>query len=90
MCVIIILDMCYCYPCHVYRSHLSVLVAFQLESTDGVTVVVYATTTAPLLAQLPADSGGYNVGVAVCYYSIIRGCVSVYGSSAYGTARALV
>lgn len=34
------------------------LIAFQLESTDGVTVIVYATTTAPLLAQLPADSGG--------------------------------
>lgn len=29
---------------------------FQLESTDGVTVIVYATTTAPLLAQLPTDS----------------------------------
>ena len=42
------------------------LLAFQLESTDGVTVIVYATTTAPLLAQLPADNGGcgFNMGMA--------------------------
>jgi len=33
------------------------VVAFQLESTDGVTVRVYATTTAPLIAKLPSDSG---------------------------------
>ena len=39
------------------------LIAFQLESTDGVTVIVYATTTAPLLAQLPADSGGCGLNI---------------------------
>lgn len=68
-------------------------VAFQLESTDGVTVIVYATTTAPLLAQLPADSGGCdsNMEVWLVYgCSFIRGYVGVYGSSSYGTTRAMV
>ena len=68
-------------------------VAFQLESTDGVTVIVYATTTAPLLAQLPADSGGCgsNMEVWLVYVcSFIRGYVGVYGSSSYGTTRAMV
>ena len=68
------------------------LAAFQLESTDGVTVVVYATTTAPLLAQLSADTGGcgYNVGMACMLMLIIRRRIVVYGSSAYGTTCPLV
>lgn len=43
------------------------VIAFQLESTDGVTVRVYATTTAPLIAKLPSDSGGcvYVVVIAI-------------------------
>lgn len=54
--------------------------------------MVYATTTAPLLAQLPTDSGGCgsNVGVVCILLLIIRRCVSVYGSSANGATRALV
>ena len=82
--------------CHFHHYHVTVyvttLVAFQLESTDGVTVIVYATTTAPLLAQLPADSGG--CGFIMCAWlvccSFIRGHVSVHGSTSYGTSCEMV
>ena len=78
--------------CHYHHYHMTVYVAFQLESTDGVTVIVYATTTAPLLAQLPADSGGCGCIMwawLVCC-SFIRGHTSVYGSIAYGTSCEMV
>ena len=72
-----------------YFSH---CVAFQLESTDGVTVIVYATTTAPLLAQLPADSGGWGfmMWAWFVYCSFIRGYVSVYERTSYGAACEMV
>lgn len=69
------------------------MIAFQLESTDGVTVIVYATTTAPLLAQLPADSGGCSFVMWVWLISccsINRGHVVMYGSVTHGATRALV